>query len=69
MLAIELAPRIKYVLCGFTLGQILALCNTGTGVTSQLLTDEIKVIQLLILSHISIHFGLNSSKTLRASLK
>ena len=43
MPTLDLAPTIKYILCGFTLGQILALCNTGTGVTSQLLTDKIEV--------------------------
>ena len=34
---------IKYITEGIVLGQILAICNAGTGVTSQLLTDKIQV--------------------------
>ena len=39
----------KYVCFGFILGQILALCNAGTGVTSQLLTDKFKVSLIYVI--------------------
>ena len=44
---------IKYTLKGFLLGQILALFQCGTGVTSELLTNNLKVIHLFPFMYIN----------------
>ena len=41
---------VVHLLKALLLGQILAVCNTGTGVTSQILTDKIKVSSMYICS-------------------